>query len=230
MCEKILRGDLYFPGDRDVPPAAMIKPRDPSVVVAEDAKSLIRGLLERNPDKRLGSEGAAPLREHPFFRGIDWDALEACELEAPIRPRVVSETDVSNFDDTFTSEPAALTPPDLSELATTPVGEDGGTAASGGASSGAGAGAGAGAAAGAGGRGDDGPAALTVAEPTIRDSAEFRSFAFADRTHLPGMAVPPSAGASAAPQPGDHLGVSASDDKAIYGSIPPVGAIPGVTS
>lgn len=173
MCEKILRGRLYFPGDKGVPPGAMIKPRDPGVVVSEDAKSLIRGLLERNPDRRLGSEGAAPIREHPFFRGIDWDKLEECEVVAPIRPRVVSETDVSNFDDTFTSEPAALTPPEPSELSDDSRGGAGASAPTGQASTAATGGASAAAGGATSSSSSATAAAAGASEPTIHDSAEF---------------------------------------------------------
>ena len=38
-----------------------------------EAKSLLQGLLERNPSKRLGStDGAAEIMGHPFFRDINW--------------------------------------------------------------------------------------------------------------------------------------------------------------
>nr|AHZ63913.1 phototropin [Penium margaritaceum] len=44
-----------------------------AVPVSEEAKSLIRGLLERDPEQRLGGKkGAAEIRAHPFFRSIDW--------------------------------------------------------------------------------------------------------------------------------------------------------------
>lgn len=226
MCEKILRGKLYFPGDTGVPPAAMIKPRDPSVVVSEDAKSLIRGLLERNPDRRLGSKGAPSLREHPFFRGIDWDALEACKIEPPIRPRVASETDVSNFDDTFTSEPAALTPPDPSELQKGDASEaENGAARGGGGDAAATPGA-----AGAGRRAD-GPAALAAAEPTIHDSPQFRSFAFADRTHIPDVAADAGRPPAAKPAAASNGAARASTSAGAPGTgIPQVSSIPGVTS
>ena len=42
-----------------------------------EAKSLLQGLLEREPTKRLGSseEDANDLKRHPWFAKIDWTKL-----------------------------------------------------------------------------------------------------------------------------------------------------------
>ena len=39
-----------------------------------EAKSLLELLLERNPERRLGSgsEGTQNVMEHPFFKDIEW--------------------------------------------------------------------------------------------------------------------------------------------------------------
>jgi serine/threonine protein kinase len=39
-----------------------------------EAKSLLNGLLEKEPTKRLGSsiENAADIKKHPWFSKIDW--------------------------------------------------------------------------------------------------------------------------------------------------------------
>jgi serine/threonine protein kinase len=39
-----------------------------------EVKSLLSGLLERNPNKRLGcsSADASDIMSHPFFRDINW--------------------------------------------------------------------------------------------------------------------------------------------------------------
>jgi hypothetical protein len=40
------------------------------------AKQVIRGLLHRDPKKRLGSDkGANDLKNHPFFHGINWPLI-----------------------------------------------------------------------------------------------------------------------------------------------------------
>ena len=52
-------------------------------------------LLERDTERRLGfMEETSPIREHPFFRDIDWVALEARKLEPPFKPKVVSTLQV----------------------------------------------------------------------------------------------------------------------------------------
>jgi serine/threonine protein kinase len=39
-----------------------------------DALDLIKGLLEKNPDERLGNIGGIKeIRGHPFFSDINWD-------------------------------------------------------------------------------------------------------------------------------------------------------------
>lgn len=37
--------------------------------------SLIRGLLEPNPEKRLGSKSADDVKNHPFFKEVDWSKV-----------------------------------------------------------------------------------------------------------------------------------------------------------
>ncbi|KAG5462369.1 MAG: kinase-like domain-containing protein, partial [Olpidium bornovanus] len=57
---------------------------------------------------------ASAIRAHRFFRKIDWDKLIRRELEPPIRPIVLADDDVSNFDSKFTSVPLTNTPPKAS--------------------------------------------------------------------------------------------------------------------
>ncbi|EEB09032.1 AGC/AKT protein kinase Gad8 [Schizosaccharomyces japonicus yFS275] len=78
----------------------------PDFLKDEKAKDLLRRLLERSPEKRLGSGGAAEIKNHPFFADIDWKKLVAKKLQPPFKPHVESESDTSNFDSQFTSEPA----------------------------------------------------------------------------------------------------------------------------
>jgi len=71
--------------------------------MSADAQSLIKGLLTRDPDQRLGGEG---VKAHPFFSDIDWHKLENREITPPWVPPVRSETDVSQIDDVFKGEEA----------------------------------------------------------------------------------------------------------------------------
>nr|AML77168.1 putative LOV domain-containing protein [Cedrus libani] len=71
---KILHKDLTFPS---------------SISASLGARQLIHGLLHRDPTNRLGSKrGADEIKQHPFFRGIQW-ALVRCmappQLDAPVQ-------------------------------------------------------------------------------------------------------------------------------------------------
>ncbi|XP_066136525.1 G protein-coupled receptor kinase 4 [Saccopteryx bilineata] len=55
---------------------------------SEDAKSICRMLLNKNPKQRLGcrDDGAAGVREHPVFKDINFQKLEVHKLEPPFCP------------------------------------------------------------------------------------------------------------------------------------------------
>jgi len=56
------------------------------------------------PANRLGSKrDAAELKEHAFFKTIDWDALSRKEVTPPFKPDVESDESTANFDPEFTS-------------------------------------------------------------------------------------------------------------------------------
>lgn len=89
MYQKILNGELRFPS-----------------YVGADAQSLLEGLLTRDVDKRLGSgaDGSARIKNHPFFKDIDWEKLEKKELPPPWKPEVKGTMDTSQIDTVFTQE------------------------------------------------------------------------------------------------------------------------------
>ena len=61
-------------------------------------------MLNRNPKHRLGAQrDAAELKEHPFFKDIDWRALALKQVTPPFKPSVESDESVANFDPEFTS-------------------------------------------------------------------------------------------------------------------------------
>lgn len=66
--------------------------------------------MELEPAKRLGhQDNVKPIKEHPFFAGIDWDKLVKKQITPPFIPPVRSATDIGNFDPTFTKERPADT-------------------------------------------------------------------------------------------------------------------------
>lgn len=60
------------------------------VVLSREAEDLIRRLV-CGAGERLGRGGAEEIKRHPFFRGVDWDALRT--IEAPFKPNLSSITD-----------------------------------------------------------------------------------------------------------------------------------------
>ncbi|KAG7095137.1 hypothetical protein E1B28_005918 [Marasmius oreades] len=90
MYQRILTDPLNFPPD-----------------MSPEAKSVMTGLLQRDPSKRLGANGGEEIKRHPFFaKYIDWNRLLAKGYTPPFKPAVESVLDVANFDPDFTNEEA----------------------------------------------------------------------------------------------------------------------------
>ena len=49
-------------------------------------------LLNKNPGKRLGcvEKGEPEIKSHSFFRRVDWNKIEAREVQPPFKPKIVS--------------------------------------------------------------------------------------------------------------------------------------------
>ncbi|KAH0795392.1 AGC family protein kinase [Histomonas meleagridis] len=70
------------------------------------AKDFISQLLNRDPEKRLGS-GPTEVEEikmHPFFSDVDWKQLLLKAIPMEWKPDLSSTTDTSQFDKEFTEE------------------------------------------------------------------------------------------------------------------------------
>lgn len=70
--EKILKGKIHWPREMD-----------------RLTKDIIKAFLHPDRTKRLGNLGGGPqdVLEHPWFRGVDWDALERREIRVSRRQR-----------------------------------------------------------------------------------------------------------------------------------------------
>jgi len=80
----------------------------------EDTKSLLRGLLERDPNKRLSD--AATIKSLPYFKGVDWEKMLRKEIPPPFIPPVTGKHDISMVDPAFTNEPVNDGPEDAVKL------------------------------------------------------------------------------------------------------------------
>lgn len=80
--EKILNGHIHWPRTMD-----------------HLSRDLIRAFLKPDRTKRLGNMNGGPqdILDHPWFRGVDWDALERREINAPIIPHTSSVDDTRHF-------------------------------------------------------------------------------------------------------------------------------------
>ncbi|BGP31666.1 hypothetical protein JCM10296v2_003440 [Rhodotorula toruloides] len=65
-----------------------------------ELKDLLLKLLERDPEKRLGSTGdASSIKAHPFFSPIDWDKLALRQVSPPFKPPTHADDDQPDFYD-----------------------------------------------------------------------------------------------------------------------------------
>ncbi len=77
--------------------------------LSDDAKDVIKKLLEKNPKKRLGSQnGIEDIKKHPFFASIDFDLIVQKKIPAPFIPELTNDTDVQYFDEEFTNEEVGM--------------------------------------------------------------------------------------------------------------------------
>ncbi|XP_068770776.1 serine/threonine-protein kinase N3 isoform X2 [Struthio camelus] len=119
---EMLVGESPFPGDDEEEVFDSIvndEVRYPRFLSSE-AISIVRKLLRKCPERRLGAgeRDAEEIKIQAFFTEIDWDALFARKLKPPFVPTLRAPTDISNFDEEFTSQKPILTPPEEVALLT----------------------------------------------------------------------------------------------------------------
>jgi len=84
MVYEMICGRLPFTGDNETLKRAICT-RHPQLpkTISEHASSVLKGLLEKNPEKRFTFDD---LKVHPFFEGLSWPALEDKIADAPWKP------------------------------------------------------------------------------------------------------------------------------------------------
>ncbi|CAL4143131.1 unnamed protein product, partial [Meganyctiphanes norvegica] len=98
-----------------------IQPPLPSELTL-DVRDFISRLLVKDPRQRLGGgpRDAQELKEHPFFKDLNWDDLATKKIPAPFVPRISNELDTSNFSEEFTTmipqDSPAIVPPDVDKM------------------------------------------------------------------------------------------------------------------
>jgi serine/threonine protein kinase len=106
---EMLVGKLPFPIKRGVKMNVRIYERSVEFPknINKDAKDLIQKLLVVDPQKRLGygPDGTQNIKNHPFFKGINWEDAKKKKIKPPFIPKLKSDTDLRYFDVMFTDEP-----------------------------------------------------------------------------------------------------------------------------
>lgn len=71
------------------------------------AQALLKGLLTKDPRRRLGSDSsdAEMIKKHIFFEDTDWENLMRGNIPPPWNPPINGGTDTSQFDAEFTGMP-----------------------------------------------------------------------------------------------------------------------------
>jgi serine/threonine protein kinase len=82
------------------------KPLNLSNTFSKEAKDLITKLVELDPRKRIGTgpNGIEDLKNHSYFKDIDWNDLENKNIMAPFVPILDGPTDLRYFDRKYTDE------------------------------------------------------------------------------------------------------------------------------
>ena len=80
--ENILQGKILFSSDFD-----------------ENSRSLIKHLLEPDLSKRYGNlkNGVNDIKNHSFFRSMNWDKLLRQEIEAPFIPKIKGDNELKYY-------------------------------------------------------------------------------------------------------------------------------------
>jgi len=74
--------------EKDILDRVVAAPLDLPNHLSKEAKSIIKGLLLKEPSLRLGAGSINELRNHSFFSKIHWKQLEAKKIDPPLKPHL----------------------------------------------------------------------------------------------------------------------------------------------
>ena len=77
------------------------EPLDMPKFLSVEVKDLLRGLLDKDPNMRIGSEFISDIKDHPWCAKVHWKKL----IKKRIRPPILPSLTHSNFDPVFTNIP-----------------------------------------------------------------------------------------------------------------------------
>ncbi|XP_015933079.1 serine/threonine-protein kinase AtPK2/AtPK19 [Arachis duranensis] len=80
--------------------------------LSSEAHSLLKGLLQKDARKRLGSgaRGSEEIKSHKWFKSVNWKKLEAREIRPSFVPEVSGKHCVANFEERWTNMPLLDSP------------------------------------------------------------------------------------------------------------------------
>ncbi|OEL14857.1 Serine/threonine-protein kinase AtPK2/AtPK19 [Dichanthelium oligosanthes] len=80
--------------------------------LSSEVHSLLKGLLHKEAGRRLGSGtgGSDEIKNHKWFKSINWKRLEARQIQPSFRPNVAGKTCTANFDERWTNMPLQDSP------------------------------------------------------------------------------------------------------------------------
>lgn len=72
--------------------------------ISKSARSLIQGLLNKDPSKRLGVRSIEDIKSHKWFREVDWNDIKAKSITPPFRPSIENPLEYEDIFNESTSE------------------------------------------------------------------------------------------------------------------------------
>lgn len=75
--------------------------------ISKESVDLLSKLFKKDPKKRLGSKGANEVKTHPFFTGVDWEAIYYKKIKPPFMPKITKPDETRYIQNDFLKEKAS---------------------------------------------------------------------------------------------------------------------------